>query len=61
MPGGWAPPQRRKGEGRGSARKRWKATGRCRKCGRKLKGKGRVCGACVAKGNKRYGPKDRDR
>ena len=61
MPGGWAPPQRRKGEGRGTARQRWKATGRCRLCGRKLKGKGRVCGACVAKGNKRYGPKDRDR
>ena len=40
MPGGWSPPQRRRGEGKGSARKRWRATGRCRRCGRKLKGKG---------------------
>lgn len=58
MPGGWTPPQRRKGEGKGSARKRWAATGRCRKCGRKLKGKGRVCGTCAAKADKRYGPKE---
>lgn len=61
MPGGWSAPQRRSNETRGSARKRWSATGRCQKCGRKMKGKGRVCGACVARANKRHGPRDRGR
>ena len=61
MAGGRSPPQRRMGEKKGSARKRWQATGRCRICGRKMKAKGRVCGACSARANKRYGPRDRDR
>ena len=60
MSSGWHPPQRRKGESRDSAKRRWKATGRCQKCGRKMKRKGRVCGACAARANKRHGPKDRN-
>lgn len=60
MSRGWLPPQRRKGEGKATARKRWAATGRCQKCGRRMKEKGRVCGKCAAGVNKRYGPKDRN-
>lgn len=54
MPG---TPQRRRGEKKSVARKRWKDTGRCQGCGRKSKG--RLCAACVAKARKRYGPPDR--
>ena len=44
---------RRRGEGKGDARKRWKATGRCQSCGRKVRGKGRQCDLCRSKrGNK---------
>ena len=58
MSGYLNPPQRRSGEKKASARKRWKATGRCYRCGRKVNRRGRMCGACAAKANKRYGPPD---
>ena len=46
--------QRRHGEAKSSARKRWASTGRCQSCGRKTRGK--ECSTCRAKRNKRHGP-----
>ena len=54
-------PQRRPGEAKSVARQRWKSTGRCQTCGRKMKGRGRECSTCRAKRTKRYGPPDRHR
>ena len=61
MSASWRPPQRPRGEGGATARKRWKETGRCQKYGRKMKGRGRLRGACAARANKGYGPGVRDR
>ena len=47
------PPQRRYGETKTSARKRWKDIGRCQSCGRKMKERGRECSACRAKRRRR--------
>ncbi|MDE0176509.1 MAG: hypothetical protein OXM60_24005 [Defluviicoccus sp.] len=54
MSRGWMAPQRRSGEKKSAARKRWKSTGRCQMCGRRLRHRGRVCGACVARSKKRH-------
>lgn len=43
-----ASPRRRRGESKGTARKRWKSAGLCQGCGRKLTSKGPLCGRCMA-------------
>lgn len=42
-----AAPSRRRGETKGTARKRWRSAGLCRGCGRKLNSKGPLCGRCM--------------
>ena len=49
-------PQRRRGETRGEARKRWRMTGVCQSCGRKKNTKGPLCWECAAKRRDKKGP-----
>lgn len=41
-------PQRRRGETRGDARKRFRSAGLCQRCGRKKNTKGPICTRCLA-------------
>ena len=51
--------RRRYGETKASARRRWKATGRCQSCGKRMRERGRECSKCRARRTKRYGPPKR--